>query len=342
VKKSVMPTNLQALIRYRTIDNCLRRKGKQWTWKGLAEECAEAIYYYTGITKEPSRRTIMYDLDNMKNGRLGYYAPIEYDRNHKTYYYSDPNFSISNTPINQEDVGELYHALAILKQFSGFKHMEGIENIITKLEHTINLRSEKAKEVIQFDHQLDAPGQKWLDKLYQAIQTEKSIELKYKPFNAETPFDTVVSPYLLKEYNNRWFLIAYDHNRERIQNYGLDRIWNLVIGNLGYFTDPNFDPGTYFENIIGVSIPIDKNLEEIVLEALPEQAKYIRTKPIHSSQKILEESDDRTIFSLKLIPNYELTSLILSFGEKVKVLSPESLKDKVKERLMNGADVYQG
>lgn len=335
-----MPTNLQALIRYRTIDNCLKRKGLKWTWKELAEECSKAIYYYTGTTKVPSRRTMMYDLDNMKNGKLGYYAPISYDRIEKTYYYSDSDFSISNTPLNQDDVGELNHALAILKQFSGFKHVEGIENIITKLDHTVNLKSQKAKEVIQFDHQLDAPGQKWLDKLYQAIQSEYCIALNYKPFTAQAPFDTIVSPYLLKEYNKRWFLIAYDHIRERIQNYGLDRIKEMGKSDESYFSYPEFDASTYFEKIVGVSIPDGGQLEEIIIEAQPQQAKYIKTKPLHSSQEIVEEDETKTVFSYQLIPNYELTSLLLSFGEKVKVVEPLSLKETLKKRLVEGASNY--
>lgn len=335
-----MPTNLQALIRYRTIDNCLRRKGRKWSWKELAKACADATHYYTGIDKEPSRRTMMYDIDNMKNGRLGYYAPIEYNRAEKTYFYTDPDFSISNTPINQEDIGELNHALSILKQFSGFKHMEGIENIITKLEYTLSLRGERAKEVIQFDHQLNAPGQKWLNQLYQTIQKEKCIELKYQPFNLDYPFDTIVSPYLLKEYNKRWFLFGYDHNKKRIQNYGLDRIKEIGESIESYYVDAQFNTSTYFDNIIGVSNPPKGTLQNIVLEVLPEQAKYIKTKALHHSQEIIEEMEKFTIFSYKLIPNYELTSLILSFGEKVKVLEPAELKAQVAKRIIDAGENY--
>lgn len=335
-----MPTNLQALIRYRTIDNCLKRRGIRWTWKELANECGDAIYYFTGTSKVPSRRTIMYDLDNMKNGKLGYFAPIEYDRIEKTYYYSDPSFSISNTPLNQDDMGELNHALTILKQFSGFKHVEGIENIITKLEHTVNLKSHEAKEVIQFDHQLNAPGQKWLDKLYQAIQSEQCVKLEYQPFNVEAPFDKIISPYLLKEYNRRWFLIAYDHEREQIQNYGLDRIKKMMLSNVPFVNLPDFNADTYFNNIIGVSIPKDGQLEEIILEAKSEQAEYIKTKPLHVSQSIVNDGTTKTVFSYQLIINYELTSLILSFGEKVKVIKPKLLLETVRQRLNEGASNY--
>ena len=79
-----MPTNLHALVRYRTIDDCLTKRYRRWTWQDLAEACAEKIYEYEGIEAVPSRRTIMYDIQYMRDGKLGYYAPIVYDRNSKS------------------------------------------------------------------------------------------------------------------------------------------------------------------------------------------------------------------------------------------------------------------
>lgn len=196
-----MPTNLHALIRYRTIDESLHRPQKRWDWKNLAQACGDALrYYIDSEMPNPSRRTVMYDIDTMKHGKLGYEAPIEWDRERKSYYYTDLEFSLSNTPLNQDDLSELNHALVILKQFSGFRHMEGIENIITKLDYTLSLRAGRAKEAIHFDHQINAPGQRWLDLLYRSIQKEIVLELDYQPFYYDAHFTTWVSPYLLNSF----------------------------------------------------------------------------------------------------------------------------------------------
>lgn len=328
-----MPANLHALIRYRTIDHCLRRKGKLWTWKDLARECGNALrYYISAALPDPSRRTVMYDLDTMKNGKLGYEAPIVFDRTRQSYGYSDPAFSISNSPINSEDVEELNHALLILKQFSGFKHMEGIENIITKLEHTIQLKGGLAKVAIQFDHPMDAPGQKWLDLLYRSIQQEIVIDLEYQPFHFTEPFRVLISPYLLKEYNKRWFVLGHNHELELISTFALDRIRAIQATTARFYHHPDFDTNRYFRDIIGVSVPENGQVEEVLLEATPRRSKYIQTKPLHHSQRLLQEAPGRSVFAFSLIPNYELESLILSFGEEVRVLAPERLAERIAQR----------
>lgn len=328
-----MPNTLQPLIRYRTIDHCLRRVGKRWSWQELAEACGEALrYYIRSDMPNPSRRTIMYDIDHMRHGKLGYYAPIVYDRGEKTYHYEDPEFSISNSPLNQEDMQELNQALVILKQFSGFRQVEGIENIITKLEHTVNLQRGEARSIIQFDHPVNAPGQKWLDRLYASIYGQKTLQLSYQPFHYAAPVQVVVSPHLLKEYNKRWFLMAWNHEFESISTFALDRIQGIENSGVAFQSAPNFDPDRYFKDIIGVSIPEEGSLCTIRLAASPRQARYIQTKPLHESQQLESETDAEVIFRYRLIPNFELESLILSFGKDVRVLEPEALIRRLQER----------
>ncbi len=333
--------NLYQQIRYRTIDKCLQRKGVQWTWEKLVESCREAIFEVSGKEKTPSRRTIFYDIDRMKSGKLGYEAPIVFDSKTQSYKYKDPDFSITRVPLKRKDLNILQEILQVLRQFSGFQSMLGIENIITKLEYVLNIRSKPAKEVIHFDHAIYESGQQWLDVLYKCIQNEYCLQLSYHPFTVEVPYKKIISPYLLKEFNNRWFLIAYDHEIHKSQNFALDRIQAIDRYLLEkYYMAPQFDSNKYFNHIYGVSIPVNSQIQEIVFETTPEQAKYIRTKPVHPSQKILLSDDQTTTFSLKLIPNYELESLFLSFGEKVQLVKPKELRMKIKTRLKKAAEKY--
>jgi len=281
----------------------------------------------------------MYDINHMRGGKLGYEAPIEYDRKEKSYYYSDPKFSIDHVPIKKEELEELNNALLILRQFSGKESIKGLENIVTKLEETLKIRRGRSREIIQFDHSLNEPGQKWVNRIYEAIKNKKVITINYKPFD-KTAYMRTVSPYLLKEYNNRWFLFGYSHEYESITNLGLDRIREMKDSIQKFYRDPDFDEKTYLKDIIGVMILPDVTKQKILLKAYGRQRLYIQTKLIHESQKTVELNEDYGIFSLELIPNYELESKLLSFGDTVEVLEPAALRLQFKTRLENGLKLY--
>lgn len=110
-----MPANKNALIRYRTIDNCLRNRYRRWTLNDLVEACCDALYDMEGITKGVCARTVQMDLQIMRSDKLGYNAPIEvYD---KIYYrYADPDYSISEMPLSMEDCRLLKKAITLLEE----------------------------------------------------------------------------------------------------------------------------------------------------------------------------------------------------------------------------------
>lgn len=110
-----MPANKNALIRYRTIDNCLRNRYRRWTLDDLVQACSDALYDMEGITKGVCARMVQMDIQMMRSDKLGYNAPIEvYD---KTYYrYADPDYSISDMPLSQEDCKLLKKAITLLSE----------------------------------------------------------------------------------------------------------------------------------------------------------------------------------------------------------------------------------
>ena len=122
-----MPANKNALIRYKTIDRCLRNRFRLWTIDDLTEACSDALYEMEGITKGVSVRTVQGDLQIMRSDKLGYNAPIEvYD---KIYYrYADPDYSINEMPLTDDDCNLLQQAIELLGGESG-----GHERVITVL-----------------------------------------------------------------------------------------------------------------------------------------------------------------------------------------------------------------
>ena len=128
-----MPVNRNALIRYKTIDNCLRRRQRKWTLEDLIDACSEALYEYEGIDKGISKRTVQMDIQMMRSDKLGYNAPIEVYEN-KYYRYSDPDYSITNSPLTEDDMKLMGETVEMLRQFGGFSAFAGMEDVLGRLE----------------------------------------------------------------------------------------------------------------------------------------------------------------------------------------------------------------
>lgn len=335
-----MATNLHALIRYRALDICFREKRRNRSWEELSAACGDALREYERSNmRNPSRRTVFGDLDVMKNGKLGFYAPIVFSRD-QGYYYSNPDFSMERQPLTEEYKGYLGEALFTLKQFTWSTQLLGLDDIIARLEHGILGEANKHRPVLQIDQPVRFTGLKWLDLLLKAIRQEKRIRIVYRPFYLPDPFSTDVSPYLLKEYNGRWFLVGFDHTNDRLQNYGLDRI-NDILPLTMKIQAPPFDLREHYRQVVGVTVLPDRTMERVVFHAIPEQSFYIFNKPIHHSQRVISEDATGTTFAIDVIPNFELESILLSFGERIEVLEPESLRARLGERMQKAFCLYK-
>lgn len=133
-----MPANKNALIRYKTIDRCLRNKYRKWTLNDLVDACSEALYEMEGIDKGVSARTIQGDIQMMRSDKLGYYAPIEvYDN--KYYRYSDPEYSIRNTPITEDDYDLIVYAVSVIEEYSKHENIKKLIDVLTKVKDKLNV-----------------------------------------------------------------------------------------------------------------------------------------------------------------------------------------------------------
>jgi predicted DNA-binding transcriptional regulator YafY len=335
-----MPTNLHALIRYRTIDRCLRQTEYAWSWESLADACADALKEQTGKYHGISRRTIMYDIENMKSGLLGYHAPIEYDRKEKSYFYTNNKFSIETAPLRGSEMEELRTAMLILRQFSGKQNVQGLEEAITRLEETLRIRRKGVvREIIQFDHSLNEPGQRWISQAYRATSEKKSLFVTYQPFQGD-PESFAVSPLLLREYNNRWFLFSWRHDKKLVVNLALDRVQEMREALERFRDAPGFDSASYFKDIVGVSIPPAGKKQKIGFKVYGVQKHYLLTKPPHPSLTLVKEKGDEAHFTMELIPNYELETFLIGLGEHIEVTEPKALRERIATRLREAASRY--
>ena len=185
----------------------------------------------------------------------------------------------------------------------------------------------------------DLKGVNFLVPLFNAILNKRVLSVKYQDFKSPEAYQIIFHPYYLKQYNNRWFAFGLnDANEIPTWNLALDRIVNITETDLVYrFT--YIDWFDYFYDIVGVTQPEDGVAEEIKLSFSKDVAPYVMTKPIHVSQKHLLGLHSLEV-RINVIPNFELEKLILSFGEQVKVISPEDLKLRIKQRLQKSIENY--
>jgi predicted DNA-binding transcriptional regulator YafY len=335
-----MSVNKLALIRYKTIDECLRNKFKKWTLEDLIEKVAEAVYEYEGVAGV-SKRTIQADIQLMRSDKLGYNAPIVViDK--KYYAYEDPKFSIAKTPINPADVEKLKEIVGVLKGFAGFDYFSEMTEVVAKLENNLYKSSRKTKNHIQFESNKLLKGIAHINPLYQFIIQKKALLLDYQSFKAKKPQQLIVFPYLLKEYRNRWFLIAQAKYNHTLMTFALDRMVGYQhLPEEPFLEAENIDFDTYYNDLIGVTKTKADKVANVVLHIDKLAAPYVLTKPFHASQTLLKEDENGIIISLKVILNFELEREILGFGEAMKVLTPRILANRIRKRLESAVALYQ-
>lgn len=328
-----MAVNKNALIRYKTLDKCFSNSYRKYYIDDLIEECTNVLRDYYGDTISVSRRQIIYDIDFMESD-AGYEAPIMRikDGRKKYFRYEDPNFTIQNKPLNQDEQLALDNALELLSRMKGIPGIDAIESIQTKLTDVKNHNT--LHPIISFQENEFLLGLVHLISLYNYIKNKQAIKVRYKSFKAEIEQEYCISPYHLKQYNNRWFLFGWNHKDHFIQNLALDRFLQVEMGNDKYISSEiNFVE--YFEDIIGVSNNLEIEPVKIKIQLSENIIPYIKSKPIHETQII---TDNLLKIEVKL--NYELESVILSYGENMKVLEPIELVQNLKTRIDQLKDLY--
>jgi predicted DNA-binding transcriptional regulator YafY len=195
--------------------------------------------------------------------------------------------------------------------------------------------------MIGFDHNPYLAGIDMLPSIYNAINYRQVLRIEYLPFDSGEPLIYVIHPYFLKQYNNRWFLFGFNPDTGRHNwNLALDRISSVEVLTDEYHENHEIDWNEYFDNIIGVTKYDGAEDMSVVLHFAGESVKYVETKPIHETQRSRRLPDGVLEVKLELLHNPELESVIMSFGENVRVVSPASLRDRIRERLKRALERY--
>ena len=331
-----MSSNKNALIRYKTLDKCLKNKYRKYTLEDLMEECSEALFEFEGKESFVSKRTVQLDLQNMRSEKFGYEAPIEvYEK--KYYRYSDPDYSIHHISVNESDLKAMNDAIQFLKQFKDFSVFREMNGVIQKLEDSV--KSSTQKSIIHIDKNEMLKGIELIDDLYEAILNKHVLRILYKSFKARESNYYTVHPQLLKEYNNRWFLICW--NKNKMMNLALDRMEEIKIEEKIEYIDRDFNADRYFGEVIGATVSQTQRPQNVVFFINRENAPNVKTKPFHHSQEIIKEDEAGTTFKICVQLNFELERMILGFGESIIVRQPKKLKMRIEKKLKQAVQNYQ-
>lgn len=330
--------------RLKLIDECLRRFDHPMNIKEIQKYCNQRL------NSEFRERTYRYDLDKIEEENdISYRVTII--NGFRCFTYADESFSLfEDAAVNQVDLCNFRKIKDALTDFLGL----GLESSLTTMTDEINKflgYDELQRPVISFEKVvLESHGKvkphDMLEPLLKAIIQHQTMNIIYE-IPGRGKREWTVFPQFLKQYNQRWYLIATKHRDKvegKLYNLALDRILKMEANQHIPYKECGVDFSDYFEDVVGVTKPDGAEPIEVKLRIDRGEYPYIDSKPIHASQEELFESDgdkDYVYVSLYVYDNYELRSKILSYGSKVTVMEPKSLRDKLAHDLKKSLENYQ-
>lgn len=172
-------------------------------------------------------------------------------------------------------------------------------------------------------------GREYLTPIIEAMRDNLMVEITYQSFWRDEPSTFVVEPYCVKVFRQRWYVVAYNEHYQSVRTYALDRIQNLITTEQTFEYPTNFNPQEYFDTCFGVTVNEDSQIETVRLKVTKDQANYLRSLPLHYTQRETETYNDYCIFEYRLKPSFELKQELLRYGQTIEVLAPQSFRDEI-------------
>lgn len=331
-----MPANKNALIRYKILDELLSQRQRHYNTKDLQEQCNKALesYGYSPVVERVIEKDLAFIQGEPFNVEIKCYRV---DRK-LCKKYKDGSPTIFARKLSREEEMLLKEVLSTIGQFDGLESFEWLDNLKKQL------KVESAQKIISFRVNSNVRDSSLLGQLFSFISDRQVVEITHRKFKSAESTKRILSPYLLNQYEDRWYLVAKEKGKDRISQFALDRIENVRILPEEIYQECNVDLARLHDDVIGITILPEKTLQKVVLWVSNESYNYVETKPIHHSQKIYTGQKlkslknkygikDGHILSIEVKENFELYQTILSFGENLSVLSPIEIKEEIKSKI---------
>lgn len=360
-----MKNHNNAYIRYRALDACFRNRRKRYYINDLLDAVNKVLEDYNGTSIE--ERQLYKDIRDMEREAVNGGSDVTIDRiqdgKRKFIRYSDPNFTLFEPVITQEEAQLLSDAIQLLGRFKGFPQFDWLDETLARLRQTFQLDDEVAGTV-SFQQNPYLSGLKWFGTLFDAIVKKEVLNVTYHHFG-KNPRVRQMHPYQLRQSCDRWYLVGYEERQEsrhklvilpidriddidRVQEIrtvqGAEDEFKRVEGVRFREKPEDLDIDDYFYDIVGVSLDPDRDPDRIVLKVGYPDAEYLNTKPLHGSQHVKERVASTgkgaehvkgyMVFELKLIPNEEFMQELLTYMHNGEVIRPKKLRKAVFDRAM--------
>jgi len=186
----------------------------------------------------------------------------------------------------------------------------------------------------------DVPsGRSYLDIITKAMRKNCQITIDYEDFFGNTIQGLKIDPYFIRLFKRRWYVMAFVLQKKEIHRFGLDRIKHIEVTESKFCYPKNFSPQEYYTDYYGVFH--DKKPIAIRLKAYREKPHYLRSLPLHHSQREIETNNNYTIFEYIIAPTYDFIQEILSHGNQLEVLSPDTFRQQIKAIIQEMHDFYK-
>ena len=339
-----MPSNKNAVLRYKFIDELLSDSHHIYNMEDLLKEVNFRLEM--NGNQQISVRTLQLDVKAMQDEVFS--APIEKFTSGKTicYRYSQPGYSIFHKPLSNEETNLLGEVLSTIGQFEGLPHFTWLDN----LQKGLGIKGNR--KIINFSKNVALKNIQFLGMLYDAISNDQVLNLSYKKFSAAEPEDFEFHPYLLKEYNSRWYLVGYDNDKDLIKTLPVDRIIDFTPRPEKKLIPCPVDINTFFDDVVGITVYADKEPIDILLWASEHETDYIDTKPIHHSQEKIDDEAKITelqatyhktngnFYTLRCQQTYELEREFVSHFAEVEILQPVEFRHCIIEKIKEMSRLY--
>lgn len=334
-------------LRYNILDKYFRRRERPMTFQeildGVNEEISE-IFPGESIAE----RTLRGDLKLFRDKKEGFGAPLEVVRfqGRDVYLYTDNKFSIAQSGLLPSEQYLLDAAQQLLERFENHpKYDKLAEALVLFQEEESAATIPDYRHILFYDKNEAYEGLSLLKPLFLAISKKQVLRITFQGFRDETARAFIFHPYVLKQYNQRWFVFGYNETRSQ-DHWSIpldDRLQNFEVVD-GSYRENDTDWNSFFNEMVGVrrqSLTHSENAPEtVVLRFAPHRLPYFKTKPIHPYwDEFMEEGREHDVF-FETVVNLELIQQILSYGKDVEVLEPEALRDLMKEEVERLRDVY--
>jgi predicted DNA-binding transcriptional regulator YafY len=325
-KKNAMPISKSAFRRYKIIDGMLRNSRRPYpTLIDIQEKCFEKLEFY------PSTDTLEKDIRNMKMSEPdGFDAPIHYCRKNKGYHYTDPNFALNAIALNDNEIISIRESLELIKSLGDNNRISAyfssaVQKILTAFHDEFPV-GDLPDKIVQLDTISGAKGIEHFNFFWRACKNKYPDSLVHYSYGKREFKSLIVHPVRLKEFENRWYLIAFSEHHAALRTFGLDRIYDPFFVKRKYIASNPVEVSHYCTAIYGV-YPIENQPEQpITFLTSIAITNYFEAYPIHATQTAEKNESGSCFFTINVIPSIELIMLFRSYGKHLEVISPQWLR----------------